>query len=78
MTDVTHDPEADAVYLTLGKGTVAETEEIGQNILIDRDAEGRILGIEILAASSSIAPGDWSAARAPGPSVSFRRPDAAE
>jgi hypothetical protein len=31
------------------------------------DAEGRVIGIEILAASKVLAPGDWQKAGWPGP-----------
>jgi uncharacterized protein YuzE len=58
MTHVTYDPEAEAVYLTLGRGTVERTEETGP-FIYDIDGEGRILGIEILSASKILAAGDW-------------------
>lgn len=73
MIDMTYDPEADAVYIYLGRGKVAETRDEGP-FIYDVDASGRILGIEILAASKLLAPGDWKKSRLPGdPSV-----DAAE
>jgi uncharacterized protein YuzE len=65
MTDFTFDPEADAVYISVGRGTVDRTEETGP-FIYDVDAEGRILGIEILSASKILAPGDWQKARVPG------------
>lgn len=58
MTDLTFDPEGDAVYITVGRGTVDQTEEIGP-FIYDVDAEGHILGIEILSASRILAAGDW-------------------
>jgi uncharacterized protein YuzE len=73
MMDVTYDPEADAVYLRISQGQVAETQEAGP-FIYDLDAEGRILGIEILSARHALAPGDWQAA--PLPKVP--RSDAAE
>ena len=73
MIEVTYDPEADAVYFTVGRGKVDHTEEAGP-FIYDVDAEGRVLGIEILAASKTLAPGDWKNARPPGQS----RVDAAE
>lgn len=72
MIDVTYDPEADAAYIRLATGKVAETDEAGP-FIYDTDAEGRVLGIEILHASKVLAPGDWQKARPPG-----RIPDAAE
>ena len=64
MTDVTHDPDADAVYIYLGRGKIDHTAEAGP-FVYDLDAEGRILGIEILSASKVLAPGDWRDARRP-------------
>jgi uncharacterized protein YuzE len=65
MIDMTYDPEADAAYIYLGRGKVAETKQQGP-FLYDVDASGKILGIEILAASKVLAPGQWSKARLPG------------
>ncbi len=64
MIDITYDPEADAVYITVGKGEFDRTEEAGP-FVCDLDGEGRILGIEILAASKLLAPGDWKKAGLP-------------
>ncbi len=43
-----YDPEADAGYLQILDGTVTDTREIADNFYLDIDAEGRLLGIEIL------------------------------
>ena len=64
--DTTFDPEADAVYIHLGEGDVAETEEVAPNVMLDFDAEGRVVGVEVLTASKVLAPGDWRLARPPG------------
>lgn len=65
MTDITYDAEVDAVYITVGRGNIDRTEETGP-FIYDVDAEGRIVGIEILSASKVLAPGDWKKARPPG------------
>ena len=65
MTDMTYDPEADAVYITVGKGKYDHTEEAGP-FIYDIDDAGRVLGIEILVASKVLAPGAWQKARLPG------------
>jgi uncharacterized protein YuzE len=65
MIDMTYDPEADAVYIQLARGSVDRTEEAGP-FIYDIDVEGRICGIEILSASKVLAPGDWQQARRPG------------
>ena len=67
MPDTTFDPEADAVYIYLGEGEVAETEEVAPNVMLDFDADGRVVGVEVLTASKVLAPGDWTRARLPGP-----------
>ena len=67
MTDITYDAEADAVYITVGRGNVDRTEESGP-FIYDVDAEGHIVGIEILSASKVLAPGDWKKAASPGES----------
>lgn len=65
MTDMTYDPEADAIYIRIGKGKFNRTEEAGP-LIYDVDAAGRILGIEILFVSRTLAPGSWQKAPLPG------------
>lgn len=69
MTNIGYDADADAVYITVGDGPVDRTEATGP-FIYDIDAEGHIVGIEILSASKALAPGDWkkpgSRAGAPG------------
>jgi uncharacterized protein YuzE len=64
MTDITYDPEADAVYIAGARGKVERTEEAGP-FIYDVDAEGHIIGIEVLSASKVLAPGDWKKAGPP-------------
>lgn len=45
---VTHDPEADAAYIRIREGQVAETRDLGNNTLLDIDSDGNALGIELL------------------------------
>jgi uncharacterized protein YuzE len=73
MTDMTYDPEADAIYIYLAKGRIDHTEEAGP-FIYDVDEAGRVIGIEILFASQVLAAGDWQKARLPG----VARIDAAE
>ncbi|BDA86389.1 hypothetical protein Sa4125_39310 [Aureimonas sp. SA4125] len=65
MIDTTYDPEADAVYFRIGRGQIVESAEAGP-FIYDVDAEGRVIGIEILSAKKVLAPGDWQEARLPG------------
>ncbi len=61
MTEITYDPEADAVYITVSPGNVSRTEEAGP-FIYDVDTDGHIVGIEILSASKILAAGDWKKA----------------
>lgn len=42
------DPAADALYLRVAAGEVARTIEVDSGTLIDVDAEGQPLGIEVI------------------------------
>ena len=57
---VRYDEEADALYIRLRKGKYYESDEIKEGFIIDYDADGNIVGIEILDASAYIAPADLS------------------
>lgn len=56
------DHEADAVYLNLTGRPIKESEEVADGIIVDYDAEGRIVGVEILDAAKRT--GDPTALRA--------------
>lgn len=43
----------DASYVTLRSGTVARTAEASLEMMVDLDADGRVLGVEV------IGDGDW-------------------
>ena len=64
MSEITYDPQADAVYIRIGRGEVDRTEEAGP-FIYDVDAKGQVLGIEVLSASKILAPGDWKKAGPP-------------
>ena len=42
------DPQADAVYLELTEAEVEKSTEIQPGIVLDYDAEGQVVGIEVL------------------------------
>jgi YD repeat-containing protein len=48
---VRFDQKTDVVYVNLTDRDIAETEEVADGVMVDYDAEGRIVGIEILDAS---------------------------
>jgi len=61
MAYISYDADADAIYITVGDGTIDRTEETGP-FIYDVDADGQIVGIEILSATKVLAPGDWKKA----------------
>ena len=42
------DQQADAMYIRLRAGDVAESEEVRPGVVLDFDAQGQVLGIEML------------------------------
>jgi len=48
MASVEFDPEVNAMYLRLKKGRIAKSEPIADNIVVDLDENGEVVGIEIL------------------------------
>ena len=45
---IEYDQHAVAMYIRLRVGTVVESEEIRPGVVFDYDAEGKVLGIEML------------------------------
>ena len=45
---IEYDQQADAMYIRLRAGTIAESDEVRPEVVFDFDAEGRVLGIEML------------------------------
>ena len=43
-----YDPAADAMYIRLADGTVADSDEVRDGVVLDYDVNGRVLGIEVL------------------------------
>ena len=52
-----YNQEADALYLRFADASIVESEQIAENVVIDFDSAGRIVGIEFLNASVRLAPG---------------------
>lgn len=50
MMRTSYDPEADALFVWFGPEGVGsvETQEVAPGIMLDFDAEGRVIGIEVL------------------------------
>ena len=49
---VQYDPAADAMYIRLSDGIVADSDEVRDGVVLDYDASGRVLGIEVLGVSA--------------------------
>ena len=55
-----YDPEADALFVRLAEGRIEDTEEVAPGVMLDFDAEGRIVAMEFLKASERMAPSAFS------------------
>jgi uncharacterized protein YuzE len=45
---IEYDRHADAMYIRLRAGTVVESDEVRPGVVLDFDADGKLLGIEML------------------------------
>ena len=48
--------EDDALYLRLDETRIVESEEVQPGVILDYDAEGRVVGVEMLGLSNRIPP----------------------
>jgi len=48
---IEYDPRADAMYIRLAAGEVVDSDEVRPGVVLDFDAQGRVLGIEMLGVS---------------------------
>ena len=51
---IEYDKIADALYIRLSRGRVSETKKLKDRLIVDIDRAGKVLGIEILGASSQL------------------------
>jgi uncharacterized protein YuzE len=49
-----YDAAADAAYIRFSTEPVLETEEVAKGIMLDYDRDGRIVGLEVLNASTNL------------------------
>jgi uncharacterized protein YuzE len=56
MTPTKYRPEDNAAYIRLSQGKVLESAEVAPDVVFDHDADGRIVGIELLDARAQLAP----------------------
>lgn len=50
------DKESDALYFRLDEAAVLESEEVKPGVILDFNAEGKVVGVEILNLSQRVAP----------------------
>lgn len=50
------DKESDVLYFRLDDAEIVESEEVQPGVVLDFDAHGRVIGIEILSLSTHFAP----------------------
>jgi uncharacterized protein YuzE len=57
MMRTNYDPEADALFVWFGPegAKSVETREVASGVLLDLDAEGRVIGIEVLDVEDRVA-----------------------
>jgi len=59
---LSYDPNADALYLRLNPVAVVESEEVRPGVVLDFDARGEVVGVEILSVKKRLpegAPRQW-------------------
>ena len=50
------DRESDALYLRLDESKIVESEEVQPGVILDFNAKGKVVGIEILRLSKRVSP----------------------
>ena len=53
---VSYDAEANAAYIRFSPEPVVESEEVSAGVVLDYDADGRIVGMEVLDARTHLSP----------------------
>lgn len=63
----TYDPDADAAYVRLAPEAIAvvATREVAPGVILDLDAAGRLVGIEVLNVTTRVADGGAALATRP-------------
>ena len=55
---IRYDKEVDALYLRFDDSSVVESEEVKPGIVVDFNAEGKVIGIEVLDLKRQVPPAD--------------------
>lgn len=51
---ITYDEEADAMYIELKEGEFAKNKKVNEQMILDLDSKGNVLGIELLDVSKNM------------------------
>ena len=51
---ITYDKKSDAVYIYVSEAKVAKTIPVNENVIVDLDRAGKLVGVEVLSASSQM------------------------
>ena len=54
------DPGSDALYLRLSEREIEESEEVSPGVVLDYDAQGRLVGVEVLGVRERFSAADLS------------------
>lgn len=57
LMKTSYDPKADALYVRFVEAPIVESEEVSSGVVLDFDAEGRIVAIEVLNARRLLSAG---------------------
>jgi uncharacterized protein YuzE len=63
------DLESDALYFRISEDPIEESEEINKGLIVDYDADGRVVGIEILNVKEKFKMEDLTALKLEMPTV---------
>ena len=55
---IEYDPEADALYIQIREAHPSDNIDIEDGVIVDIDADGHIVGLEVLDASKRLSPSD--------------------
>jgi uncharacterized protein YuzE len=55
---IEYDPEVDALYVRLTESKIIESEQVQPGIVLDFDAAGKVVGVEVLNASKRKTPAE--------------------
>ncbi len=69
---VTYDPETDTLIIQLKEVHISESDELQDGIIADLDANGNIIGLEILDASKRVTEPQNILFKSLGPKLSHR------